>query len=60
MNQLIEIVLHPAKYRNVVGLPMRFDAAEQLVNSHWNELKTPVKRVIAKLLIHSGKYVPSI
>jgi hypothetical protein len=56
MNQLIEIVLHPAKYRHIANLPMQFDAAEQLVNSHWEELKTPIKKAIARILIHSGRY----
>lgn len=56
MNQLIEIVLHPAKYRNVANLPMAFDAAETLVNNHWKELKTPVRKAIARILIRSNRY----
>ncbi len=56
MKQLIEIVLHPAKYRHIVGLPLRFDAAAELLNSHWEELSIPVKRAIVKILIGSGRY----
>ena len=56
MNQLIEIVLHPQRYRNVANLPLRFDAAEQLVNNHWDELKAPVRKAIAKILLRSNRY----
>lgn len=53
---LIDIVKRPAHYRNVVGLPLQFDAAEELRNDWWEDLKTPVKKAVAKILIKSGKY----
>lgn len=53
---LIEIVKHPAQYRNFVGLPLQFDAAEELKNDYWEALKTPVKKAIVRILVKSGKY----
>ena len=55
MNQLLEIVLHPAKYRQFANLPLRFDAAEQLLE-YWYILSPCHKRAVRSVLIKSGKY----
>lgn len=55
MSQLIQIVLHPARFRNCL-LPGAFDAAEFLVNNHWEELSYAVKRAVSRILINSGQY----
>lgn len=55
MNQLLEIVLHPQKYRHIANLPLRFDAAEQLLE-YWYILSPSHKRAVSRILISSGKY----
>lgn len=52
---LIEIVKHPQHYRHFVGLPLQCEAAEELLN-YWDELKTPVKKAVTRVLVKSGKY----
>lgn len=55
MEQLINIVMNPAKYRHVLGLPMRCDAAEQLLE-YWYILSPKHKRAVRKVLVSSGRY----
>lgn len=54
MEQLIEIVLHPAKYRHVANLPLRFDAAEGLL-PYWDTLNARVQRIVREVLVKSGR-----
>jgi hypothetical protein len=53
---LIEIVKHPQHYRNFATLPGQFDAAEELLNDYWDDLKAPVKKAVTRILVTSGKY----
>lgn len=53
---LIQIVKHPKHYSNFAGLPGQFDAAEELKNDWWDDLATPIKRAVSKVLVNSGKY----
>lgn len=55
MSTLIQIVLHPARFRNCM-LPGQFDAAELLVNNHWEQLSYDVKKAVCRILINSGQY----
>lgn len=54
---LIEIVKHPQHYRNFIGLPFQFDAAEELMTDYWDEISTPIRRLLVKILVKSGKYI---
>lgn len=56
MDQLIAIVMNSRQYRHVIGLPMAFDAAEQLLEEYWYILSPVHKRAVSKILLKSGKY----
>lgn len=54
---LLEIVRHPRRFDGVVSLPLRFDAAQMLLES-WNELAEKDKLRVQNILLRSGKYQP--
>lgn len=53
---LIDIVLNPRKYRFVMGMPGRFDAAEYLFENHFDDLPDHVIEQVEAVLLASGKY----
>lgn len=53
---LIDIVLNPARYRFVINMPGRYDAAEFLFENHFDELPDEVIEKVESVLLASGKY----
>jgi hypothetical protein len=56
MKKLIDIVMHPKKYTHVIGVPGQFDAAEYLLNNHWEELTEKQASRVEDVLVRSGRY----
>lgn len=55
MKTLIQILRHPRKFDGIMCLPMRFDAAETLLE-HWNELGSKDQSLVCQVLLFSGRY----
>lgn len=55
-NTLIQIIFHPEQYRNFIGLPLKFDAAEELLIDYWEVLNKRQKSKVTDILVKSGKY----
>ena len=53
---LIDKINHPRRYDHVIGVPGAFEAAQYLLNNHYDELNGKTKLNVAKTLVRSGKY----
>lgn len=57
---LIDIVMHPRKYKHIANMPGRYDAAFQLYNEFINELTDRVYKKCVDILMKSGCYVKGL